>query len=320
MAVGGRQWTQSALHGKNDLVERGEAARKEAVLLTAQAYGAETAGDAPTALKDAHAALKLSPGFAPAATLAAGLEVGFDQRGKAARLLEAAWVEMPHPAIARSYENLYKEHPDAKRAAKLMKLADKAPERDESRQLRAAQHIALEEFTQAKTILEDLVTRKPTARTFAAMAKAIEGLYGEEPAKAWLDRAAAAPLEPLPGVDGTFHFTTDGWRRLVREYGEHSRLAPPPLEDVTNALSTEEVQLLTAPPPEPEPEVEPEAETEPEAPSATVAEAAPETPEDEAASDTTKPSADASPADEPEAKEKTPPPQVIITGEQKSAG
>ena len=37
----------------------------------AQAYGAETAGDAPAALKDAHAALKLSPGFAPAATLAA---------------------------------------------------------------------------------------------------------------------------------------------------------------------------------------------------------------------------------------------------------
>ena len=88
----------------------------------------------------------------------------------------------------------------------------------------------------------------------------------------------------------------------------HGRLAPPPLEDVTSALSTEEVRLLTAAPPEPEPEPEPEPTSETEAETAEQQAPAPdvETPDD---TDTEK-AATQTPA----------PPQAIITGEHKSAG
>jgi HemY protein len=282
---------------KNSLIDTEEAARKEAVILTAKASGAEAAGQSIDALRDVTAALKLAPSFAPAATLAARLEAENGNRGKAARILETAWAGAPHPAIAKSYENLYTEHPTEKRASRLMKLADKAPDRDESRQLRADQYIATEEFAQAKAILEDLLTRKPTARTFASMARAMQGLYGEEQAKPWLAKAAAAPLEPLPGVDGAFHFTTDGWRRLIREFGEFDRLAPPPLEEVSSALSMEEILLLSAPPAEPEPEeVVPQDETEEEPAAANDA-------------------AEEEKAEEEDTLEPEVPPQVVITGE-----
>jgi uncharacterized membrane-anchored protein len=107
------------------------------------------------------------------------------------------------------------------------------------------------------------------------MAAAIEGQYGPQSARVWYDRAVAAPLDPVPGADGVFHFTTDGWQRLVREYGEHGRLSPPPLEEIQTALTSEQVKLLTAPPPAPL--EEPTAETEMPADEEPAAETAAET-------------------------------------------
>lgn len=242
------------LASKNGLSVGDVARRQEAVLLTAQANASEAAGDMVSALKDAESALKLAPDFPPAAVLAARLVARKGNSGKAARLLEEAWVAAPHPALVKSYENLSRSKDTEKRAARLMKLAARVPEREESKLLIAEQHILLEEWTDAQAILDALLRHHPNARTFSAMAATMRGLYGEEQARPWLAKAAAAPLEPVPGVEGEFHFTTDGWRRLVHEFGDFGRLAPPPLEDVSTALSGEEILLLTAPPPEPEEE------------------------------------------------------------------
>ncbi|MEM6649836.1 MAG: heme biosynthesis HemY N-terminal domain-containing protein [Pseudomonadota bacterium] len=239
---------------KHDHEEGQRLHRKEAALLTAQAYAAENAEDIETALKDAEAALKLSPGFAPAAVLAARLEGAAGKRSKAGRLLDDAWAISPHPAIAKTMADLYKDEKLEKRTARLKRLADKAPDADESILLKAEQDIALGAFEEAKTALEPLLTRTPRARTFAAMADAMEGLYGLDAAQLWLDRAAAAPLDPVPGAEGIFNITTDGWHRLIREFGEHGRMAPPPLEELRTQMSQAEIKLLTAPPPEPEPE------------------------------------------------------------------
>ncbi|MCI5046492.1 MAG: hypothetical protein MRY59_03230 [Aquisalinus sp.] len=311
------------LASKNGLAEGEHVRRKEAALLTARAYASHDSGNTEEALKDLKAALKQASGFSPAAALAASLEGEKGNTSRAARIIEDAWSVNPHPALVKAFENLYKDESLAKRADRIIRLAEKAPERDESRLLMAQQHILKEEWETAKDMLEPLLKRNPNARTFTAMAETIRGLYGEVQARPWFAKAAAAPLEPVPGVDGEFHFTTDGWRRLVVEYGEHDRLAPPPLESVSGALSTDEIKLLTAPPPEPEPQPEPEMELEVEE----------DTKIDLAESDTgSDPKGDdveaAPPADEkaePEvqaedksgeskSKKDTPPPDAVVTG------
>ncbi|WOI53502.1 hypothetical protein [Parvularcula sp. LCG005] len=232
--------------------------RKEAALLTAQAYAADNAEDSVTALRDAEAALKRAPAFTPAVVLAARLEAAAGRRSKAGRLLDDAWAAAPHPAIARTMAELFDGESVERRAARLKKLASKAPEADESKLLIAEQDIALGDYETARQTLEPLLTGQPRARAFTAMAHAIEGLHGRDAAQYWFDRAAAAPLDPVPGADGAFNFTIDGWQRLIREFGDHNRLAPPPLEELRTGLSHDEIKLLTAPPPVPEPEPEPQ--------------------------------------------------------------
>ncbi|WP_031551346.1 heme biosynthesis protein HemY [Parvularcula oceani] len=222
--------------------------RKEAALLTAQGYAAHDSGDQETARKDAEAALKRSPGFVPAAVLAARLDASAGKTSKANKILDAAWAKTPHPAIARTMEDLLGDAKKSRRVARLRKLAAQNPEHEESRLLLAQQHIALGEYSEAKALLEPLLKTQPGPRTFIAMADLMEGQHGEGAGRPWRERAAAAPREPLPGQDGTFSLTTEGWRRLIEEYGEHGRLAPPPLEAVSMGLTEDELLRLSAPP------------------------------------------------------------------------
>lgn len=236
---------------QNNLEEGESAKRKEAALLTAQAYAAFHADDAEGALKDTETALKKAPGFAPAAVLGAQIEGAAGRRSKAGRILDDAWAIAPHPAIAKTMADLYADEKVERRAARLKRLAEKAPHADESTLLLATQDVALGDFEAGRSALEPLLTKAPRASTFKAMAAAMEGIYGRDAAQVWLDRAAAAPLDPVPGADGVFNFTNDGWQRLIREFGDHGRLAPPPLEEITTHLSLAEIRLLTAPPPAP---------------------------------------------------------------------
>lgn len=222
--------------------------RKEAALLTAMAYAADASGDHETAMRDLDLALKRAPGFAPGAVLAARLEGAAGRRSKAGRILDDAWALSPHPAIARAMRDLYAEESVERLAERMRKLAARRPEADESQLLLAEQEIALGRFEGARAMLSLLLTGAPRARAFAAMARAMEGLHGPNAARPWIEKAAAAPLDPVPGADGAFNFTTDGWQRLIREYGDHGRLAPPPLEELQTALTTDQILLLSAPP------------------------------------------------------------------------
>ena len=229
-----------------------DASRKEAVLLTASAYADRDAGERDAALEEATAALKADPGLAPAAVLAAQLQAEAGRKGKAARILEAAWAKAPHPALAKTLSDAFADAAPARKAARLRKLARANEDHDESRLVLAEAHLLLGENEEAISTLEPLLRGQPTARTFALMAEAVEAARGKAAAEPWLERAAAAPRDPVPGADGSFALTTEGWQRLVREYGDHGRLAPPPLEQVDTAVSEEELLRLAAPPaPEP---------------------------------------------------------------------
>lgn len=238
---------------KNSLLAEDKGKRGEAALLAADAYAAEASGDWALAVSEADASIKLAPGFAPAAVLAARLHAEAGKKGKAAKILETAFSEDPHPALARAYGDLYADEPAEKRAELMKRFAERQPGAREAKLLLARRAALLGDHVEAIAILEPLLIERASAHDCALMAEAVAGAYadrdGEALARPWLKRAANAPRDPLPGAEGSFHFTREGWARIVREYMEHARLAPPPLEDAPPGLSQDELKLLTAPPP-----------------------------------------------------------------------
>jgi HemY protein len=249
-------------HGAID-VEK--ARRGEAALLAADAYEAAAPGDRRLALDEAEAALKLAPSFAPAAALAARLHGEAGRRGRAAKLLEQAFAGDAHPALARAHNDLYKDEPLEKRAEHMLRLAERRPQAREAKLQKARRHLLLSEFAAARRVLEPLLEEAAYADECAMMAEAAAGerasLDGKpesaRAARLWLQRAASAPRNPAPGADGEFHFTRDGWARLVREYMEHGRLAPPPLEEGPSGVSADEMKRLAGPDETPPPQLSP---------------------------------------------------------------
>lgn len=242
-----------------------KAKRGEAALLAADAYAAAASGDARLALDEAEAALKLAPSLAPAAALAARLHGEAGRRGRASKLLEQAFAGDAHPALARAHNDLYKDEPVEKRAEHMLRLAGRQPEAREAKLQKARRHLLLSEFAAARGVLEPLLEEAAYSDECAMMAEAAAGerasLDGKpesaSAARQWLQRAASAPRNPVPGADGAFHFTRDGWACLVREYMEHGRLAPPPLEEGPSGVSADELKRLAGPSETPPPEFSP---------------------------------------------------------------
>lgn len=236
---------------KHKIVEPEKARRGEAALLAANAYAAASSGDEREALREAEAALKLAPSFAPAAVLGARLHAKAGRRGRVGKLLERAFAQAPHPALVHAHNRLFEDEPAENRAAEMQRLAEQAPEARDAKLQLARRHLLLGEFAKARASLEPLLEEAAFADECAMMAEAVAGApENAGAARLWLRRAAAAPRDPAPGADGEFHFTRDGWARLVREYMEHARLAPPPLEEAPSGVSPEEIKRLAAPPAE----------------------------------------------------------------------
>ena len=126
------------------------------------------------------------------------------------------------------------------------RLAEQKPEAREAQIVRARRVMMLGDHRDAITRLEPLLRNGALASDYALMGEAVAGLQGEAAARLWFVKAAMAPRDPTTGADGRFHFTRDGWARVIREYMQHGRLAPPPLEEALT-LSPEEIGMLAAP-------------------------------------------------------------------------
>lgn len=236
---------------KNGAVAPDKARRAEAALLAANAYAAAATGDIGVALDEAERAAKLAPALAPAAVLAARLHAEAGRRARAAKLLEAAFAEAPHPALVEAHERLYRQETDDRRAERLRRIAARRPTARAAKRAEARAALILGEHKEAISILEPLLLETASPADFALMAEAAaagkSGAEADAAARPWLLRAAAARRDPTPGADGEFHFTREGWARLVKEFMEHGRLAPPPLEEAPPGLSEDDRLLLAAP-------------------------------------------------------------------------
>lgn len=252
------------LAAKNGILRETEAKRGQAALFAADAYAAAVSGDGKLALEEAAASLSLAPGFTPAALLAARLHGEQGNRLKAARILENAFAETPHPGLIAAHAKLFEQEEAEMRAEKMKRIADRRPSAHEAKLAFVKRSIILGSFEEAKNLLEPLLQKAARADECALMAEAVGGDEGPEASAAsrrWLALAAKGRNDSPPGADGEFHLTRDGWARLVREFMNHTRLAPPPLEAAAPGISPDEIKLLAAPPepslyPPPPPDIE----------------------------------------------------------------
>lgn len=227
---------------KSKAVDQGSADRGLAATHAAAAYASHLAGDNGSAIAGADAALKRAPGFAPAAVLAARLHAERGEAKKAEKFLGAAFALAPSRAIAEAFESAFSDEG----AAALDRLAEKNPESREAMLLSARALLARGDAGAAAHILAGVLKASAEARSLFLMAEAQSALNGEAAARLWLSRAALAPREDEPSAEAFFRISADGWRRLIRDYMDHGRLAPPPLETPPRGLPEEELAPAAA--------------------------------------------------------------------------
>ena len=174
-----------------------EAARHRAALAYAEALEADLAQDAAKAAQLAEAALKARPGFAPAAELAARLAKAAGQNRKAARILEKAWAERPHPLLAGAYQALEPLETPRQRYRRVKKLCDMAPDAAESRLFLARAAVRAEHEDEVPALLAPLAEQPGADReTLGLMADAALSRGDDADAAAWSQKAERAPARP----------------------------------------------------------------------------------------------------------------------------
>jgi len=271
------------------LLERPDARRRRAVLLTGLAQReAARIGD-PDALRDEedigpdepgtvreiraqalrHAveARDLAPDLVPAAALAAQLIFEDGRARRAQKIIEDAWSRGPHPQLADVFFNLFPEDAASKRLKRAQALAARAPGvvggavggEVEGDVLVARAAIAARRFDDAKTALAAYAEPFPSRRICLLMAEIAEGMGDRGATRGWLSRAVKAPADAQWVAEG-YHSAT--WLPVVPATGAFDALkwrAPADAIVALDSPSTEQALaraakavVLPVPPPRPD--------------------------------------------------------------------
>jgi HemY protein len=219
---------------KRRLVEAKSATRRRAVLLTAAAHKNERERHPDKAADMAERAVRLAPGFAPAAAVAARLLVNANKAWKAQAVLEEAWETAPHPAIAHAYRDIKTGEPAQDRQRRMLGLVELKPDHRESRIIAA--EVAMEQLNWqlAWEQLEHAHRENPSSRSCNLFAAVCKGRGDEEGARRWMAQAAVAPREAdwsdLDPEGPAFLYDDQDWARLVYMFGDAGQLIHPRLE------------------------------------------------------------------------------------------
>ena len=211
------------------LSDKTESRRHRAVLLAAEALAKQDAN--PTdALSAALEALKLAPGLTPAAALAGRMLSARGDLRKAARVLEAAWREQPHPDLAAAYVNLRNGDSQKDKLDKAQTLMKLKPTDPESVFAVADAAIAARDYPLARKALSPLLAAVPTVRACLLMARIEDGEHGSAGrAREWLTRSVRAPRDNAWVADG---IVSETWLPVSPVSGRLDAFAwtlPPPV-------------------------------------------------------------------------------------------
>ncbi|MGE3141776.1 MAG: heme biosynthesis protein HemY [Hyphomonadaceae bacterium] len=241
---------------KRKLVEDRVAKRRRAVLLTAAAAKAERERRPDKAADMAQKAFRTSPGFAPAAAVASRLLVAEGKDERAAAILEEAWENAPHPAIAHAYRDLREGESREARAQRMTTLIDKQRNHRESRIVAAELAMERGDWGGAQAALDDAYREFPSARICALYAALARAKNDDNAVRTWLNQAASAPREAdwsdLDPEGPAFLYDDNDWARLVYVYGDGGQLIHPRME--RGGRDAGQGSLLALPPaPQPAP-------------------------------------------------------------------
>lgn len=183
-------------------IDRRTADRRRAVLLTAQAMDLQE----PQPDKAAELAMeahRMAPGFVPAANVAGRILAARDSAYKAARVLARTWQYTPHPDLATAYAYLRPGDSPRDRLARIKSLIVLTPDHVEARIALARAACDARDWEEARDALQPLITKNPTARVCALMAR-IEGGEKRDAGRVreWLARAVRAPRDAVWMADG----------------------------------------------------------------------------------------------------------------------
>ncbi len=219
---------------KRKLVEDKVGKRRRAVLMAAQAAKLERERRADKASDMAQKAFRTAPAFAPAGALAARLLVGEGKGERAASILEEAWENAPHPALAHAYRDLVPGESREARAERMRTLAEKRRDHRESRIVLAELAMERGDWGGAQAALDDAYRENPSSRICILFAQVARGRGDENAARTWMAQAAAAPREldwsDLDPDGPAFLYDDSDWARLVYVFGDSGQLIHPRME------------------------------------------------------------------------------------------
>ncbi|MEM7225307.1 MAG: heme biosynthesis HemY N-terminal domain-containing protein [Pseudomonadota bacterium] len=175
-----------------------EGGRKRAIVLLERAEALEVEGDRRQAIKLAREAHKVAPALVPATARLARLLIANGKGGEAARLLERAWAEAPHPELAKIYQAAKPAGDGLKSLTKMRRLVSGAPENPTSLVVLAEAALEAELWGEARRYLTQAGGEAPNEPVCRLMARLEEAEHGDgEKARAWLVKAARAPRGPV---------------------------------------------------------------------------------------------------------------------------
>src|SRR5262245_26843867 len=197
-----------AIGQRHNLIDKTVAARRRAVLLTAQAQAAED-GAADKALELAREAHRLAPDLVPAAAIAGRVLAAQGNTPRAARVLLKTWRLSPNPDLATAYAYARPGDSPRDRLNRMRHLARLTPHDSEGPIALAIAALEAREWDEARAALEPLLEGRLTQRVATLMAR-IEGEQHGDAGRVreWLARAVNAPRDPAWTADGV---VSDRW-------------------------------------------------------------------------------------------------------------
>lgn len=198
-------------------VEKGEASRKRAVLLTAKAMELLDK-DATAARNLATEANKLAPDLVPASVTAAEAMFRLNDLRKGASMLEKAWKLQPHPDIAAAYVGARAGDSVLDRLKRARRLESMRNNNPDALMAIARAALAAGEFGEARTAIESVTRIDPREGAWLLLADIEEAETGDQGrVRAWLAKAVRAPRDAAWTADG---FVSDRWLPVSPVTGE----------------------------------------------------------------------------------------------------
>lgn len=184
------------------VIERAEADRKKAVLLTARARD-KLESDPKGARDDALAALKLSEKLIPAGLIAAKALFREDNLRKGATILEKLWKQEPQAEIARLYVRARSGDSATDRLKRAGKLEAIRPNNAISLATVAESALEARELSLARAKAEAAARILPTEGIFLLLADIEEADTGDDGRiRHWMNQALKSPRDPAWTADG----------------------------------------------------------------------------------------------------------------------